>query len=54
MSSVIMHFNLGYSYLWKNIMHYNVQYEYLYNALYIKALSKVLPKILVVIDLLRD
>ncbi len=30
----ILHFDFGYSYLWKYIMHYSVHYEYLYNALY--------------------
>lgn len=29
-------------------MHYNVHYEYLYNALYIKALSELLPKIIMI------
>jgi len=37
-----MQFNFGYNYSRKDKMHYNVYYEYLYNALYIKASSRVL------------
>lgn len=44
--NITMHFNFVYNYKLKDVMHYNVHYEYLYNALYIRALSKVFPNFL--------
>jgi len=42
-ANIIMHFNLGYNNLLKDIRNYTLYSKWICNALFIKALSKVLP-----------